>query len=787
MKRKILLLTAGILALGFSLRSQDTTAMAIGQWRSLLPFRAGTFVTQSRDKIYYATELAVLSLDKSDFSVSFLTRENGLSQVGIRLIRYNSFSQQLMVVYHNSVIDFIDASGKTTSLHQIQNFRNFIGEKFIYDVFVANDTAVYIAANYGISRLNPRKAEFSFTAFSGLDVYSVTTHAQYIYAATEAGIFRIAQQAANPQNFGNWEFMGKTLGFPSSYRSRAITVYKNQLFADIDNGLYRLDAAGPVFIHRENGFNLQSLSGDGEKLFAGFRCAGSSCSNGKVCYFDTAGYQGAVAPNCCGQPNYVIEDERGRIWFGDNYRDFRYLDRVADPQCHTLTFNSPYSSNNYALTVSDGQLWLASGGVDQTFSYLFLDHGFSSYINGFWTIYNRNNRVELRGENPSDSNDDLLDILTIAIHPENKKVYAGSFFEGLLEKNEDKFTLYNEKNSSLNNVVGDAQRTRVSGLAFDEQNRLWVANHLAERPISVLLEDGKTWKSFQPGCRETQLHQVVIDANGYKWFVSSSSGSGLLVFDEGDINTPADDRCRLINTSNSNLPTNSVHCLAADLEGDIWAGTAQGIIIFECGASVFDDSRCQGTLRPVEQDGYYEYLLNTEDVQAIAVDGGNRKWVGTRNGVFVLSANGEKQLAHYTTENSPLLSNSINAIAIDQQEGIVYIGGENGINSLQTDAIAGERYHLAKLDIFPNPVYSDYQGPIAIRGVSRDAVVKITDIQGNLVFETKAQGGQAIWDGNDYLGRRVQTGVYLVFSASNPREAGFAAPTSAVGRILVQH
>lgn len=772
---------------GCRLSAQDTTAMAIGQWRSLLPFRAGTFVAQSSEKIFYATELAVLSLDKSDFSVEFITRENGLSQVGIRLVRYNTFSQQLIVVYNNSVIDFIDADRKTTSLHQIQNFRNFIGEKYIYDLFVASDTAVYIAANYGISLLNPKKAEFTFTAFTGLDVYAVTTFQGFIYAATEAGLFRISQQTSNPQNFGNWEFLGQSRGFPPSYSSKAICVYQNQLYADIDNTLYRLESAGPVFMHRENGFGLQFLNGNGKQLLAGFRCAGSSCTNGKVLYFNSGGLAGSVAPNCCGQPNYALEDEQGRIWFGDNYRDFRYLDRVDASQCRTLTFNSPYSSNTYQLVVSNGQLWLASGGVDQTFSYLFLDHGFSSFIDGTWTIYNRNNRTELRGENPNNPDDDLLDILAVAIHPENKKVYAGSFFEGLLEKDGDKFILYNEKNSTLNNVVGDAQRTRISGLAFDEQNRLWVANHLAAKPISVLLEDGKTWKSFQPSCQETQLHQVVVDANGYKWFVSSSSGSGVLVFDEGAMDSPADDRCRLINTSNSNLPTNSVHCLAVDLEGDVWAGTAQGIVIFECGASVFEEGRCLGTLRPVEQDGYYEYLLNTEDVQAIAVDGGNRKWVGTHNGVFVLSANGEKQIAHYTTENAPLLSNSINSIAIDQEQGIVYIGGENGINSIQTDAVAGDRYHLSELRIFPNPVYSSYQGPIAIRGVSRDAVVKITDIQGNLVYETKAQGGQAIWDGNDYQGRRVQTGVYLVFSASNPREAGFAAPTSAVGRILVQH
>ena len=765
---------------------QDTSSLAIGQWRSMLPYRSGPSVAQSADKVFYATELAVLALDKTDFSVDFIAKENGLSQAGIRLIRFSPSNKRLVIVYNNSVLDILQESGEVLTLNQIRNFRNFTGDKYIYDLLVADDSTLFIAANYGISRLNPVKGEFGFTTFTGLDVFSVAVFEGFIYAATEAGLFRIARTADNPQNFGNWQFMGSAQGFPASYRAGSLCVYKGFLYLDINNSLYRLESGRPVLIHRQEGFNLQYLSAEGAHLLAGYRCAGSGCALGKVLYFTSAGLAGTVDPSCCGQPTYAVEDARGRIWFGDNYRDFRYLDRAGTARCNLLSFNSPYSSNNRELTVSNGQLWVASGGVNQTFSYLFLDHGFSSFIEGQWTIYNRNNRVELRGENPNDPDDDLFDIMTIAVHPDNKKVYAGSFFEGLLEKDGDTFRLFNEKNSTLNNAVGDSRRTRVSGLAFDKNKRLWVANHLADQPISVLLENG-TWKSFRPSCNETQIHQIGIDANGFKWFASNASGTGLLVFDEGDINNPSDDRCRLINQTNSNLPTNNVNCLSVDLEGDVWVGTSQGIVIFECGSSVFNAERCRGVLRPVEQDGFYEYLLNTEEVLTLAVDGANRKWAGTRNGVFVLSPSGEKQIAHFTTENSPLLSNSINDIAIDQQSGVVYIGTENGITSYQGEALAGERYHLANAEVFPNPVYNGYEGPIAIRGLSRDATVKITDINGRLVYETRALGGQAIWDGRDYQGRKVHSGVYLVFSATNPRESGFAAPTSAVARIIVQH
>ena len=776
------------LGIRVDLCGQAPAPMRIGQWRSLLPYRAGPQVTQGPEKIYYATELSVLSIDKSDFSLEFLSREDGLSNTGIRTIRYNTLARSLMVVYENSVIDLIGEGGKISTLNQIRNFKNFVGEKYIYDLHIADSAVVYIAANYGISRLNPGKGEFVFTTFTGLDVTGVTVFDGYIYAATEVGIYRIRENAGNPQNFGNWEFMGPSQGFPASYSTQVLCVFNGMLYFDINQAIHRIAPGGtPVLVHRQDGFRLQFMSAEGKHLLLGYRCASSGCGgNGRVVYFNNQGSVGTVDASCTGQPNYALEDEQGRVWFGDNYRNFRYLDRVGTGACKQLSFNSPYSSNNRRLLAHKGQLWVASGGVNQTFSYLFLDHGFSSYIDGKWTIYNRDTRVELKGEQPNDPDDDLYDIMTIAIHPENGKVYAGSFFEGLLELDGEKINLYNDKNSTLNNAVGDSRRTRVAGLAFDSKNRLWVGNHLAERPISVLLPDGK-WKSFRPSCGETQLHEVVVDGNGYKWLVSSSSSSGILVFDEGNIDNDQDDRCRLFTSGNSNLPTNVVNCLAVDLDGDVWAGTAQGIVIFECGRNAFEPSVCQGTLRPVEQDGFLEYLLSTEDVQAIAVDGANRKWVGTKRGVFLLSADGREQLERFTTENAPLPDNSINHIAVDQASGRVYIGTERGIISYQTDAIEGGRLHIAEPKVFPNPVPPGYNGPVAIQGLARDAVVKITDISGKLVFETEALGGQAIWYGNDYQGNRVRSGVYLVFSASNPRESGFLEPTSAITKIIVQY
>lgn len=777
--RKFLLLFGLVIVLYSNATAQNE--LAIGQWRSHLPHILGQWVTQSEDKVYYATEWSVVSFDKEEFSTDFLSTVNGLSNTGVGIIKYVPGSDILIIVYTNSVIDLVKPR-EIFTLNQIRNFQGIVGEKTIYDIAIENDSIVYLAANYGVSKLNIRSNRFTFTTFTGVETRSVRTFGGNLYIATEEGVYFTPTDNPNITDISTWQWLGQDEGLPPVYETVALEIYQNYLYFNVNDTLFRWQNDQPERVHTETNFDLQYLSAEGEHLLAGYRCR-SGCAQSKVLYFNSANTFGMLAANCVSSPNYAVQDERGRVWFGDRFRDFRMINNVTDGSCNLMTLNSPYSEFSRDMAIYNNQLWMTSGGVDQTFSYRFLDHGFASFIDGRWTIYNRFTRNEIKGENPNNPDDDLFDFLTIAVHPANGTVYAGSFFEGLIEFDGENMTLYNEKNSSLNNAVGDPQRTRISGLAFDEDNNLWVANHTAERPISVQKNNGE-WQSFRPGCNVTEIHEMAIDQSGFKWFVTSSSSSGLLVFDEGDLDNPADDRCRVFTSNNSNMPTNIANCLAVDLDGDVWVGTAQGVIIFECGSSVFDE-QCQGTLRVVELDGFGAFLLSTQEIQAIAIDGANRKWIGTKNGVFLLSPTGEEQLAHFTTGNSPLFDNNITAIAINQATGEVFIGTDKGIISYQSDATQGGRVNSSNVEVYPNPVRPEYTGPIAIKGLARDANVKITDISGRLIYETQAQGGQAIWDGMDYNGRRAASGVYLVFSTTNARLTGFGDPDAVVAKIVI--
>lgn len=767
-----------LLSIGGSAQELD---LAIGQWRSHLPYNAGPRVTQSEEQVFYGTEWSLVRIDKADRAVEFLDKVDGLSNVGIANLRYHPGTQTLLIAYNNSVLDLLRPNDQVETLSQIANFTNFVGERTIYQMLPDSDSTILLAASYGISQINLNRTEFSFTTFMPVEVENIARYRDFIYAATTDGIYRIRVDNPNPQNFGNWDLLGPDEGFPGIYQTHDLTVFDDKLFLDIDGVVHAWDGQDLQFWHEEDGYDLHYLSAEGAHLLLGYRCAG--CSGGRLVYFSTDGQLGLAPDNCFGRPTYAVEDQSGRIWFGDRFRGFRVLNNLSDGGCEYFDFNSPYSRDIRDLTIHDNQLWLASGGFTQQFSYRFLDHGFSSFIDGQWRTFNRNNEVVMRGERPDNPSDDLYDMLSVAVRPDDGMVFAGSFIEGLVQYDGEQLTLYNEKNSSLGNATGDSSRTRITGLAFDEDHNLWIANHTAERPVSVFTRDGN-WQSFRPSCNVGELYLVAVDLNGFKWFASNSNSVGLIVFDSGALDDPTDDRCRVFTRNNSSLPTNDVTSLTVDLDGDVWVGTGQGIVIFECGSGVFEPI-CQGTLRIfTEEDDFNDYLLANENVQTIAVDGANRKWVGTQNGVFVLSPEGEEELLRFTERNSPLPDDNILAITIDGETGEVFIGTDRGLVSYRSDATEADRLFSPEAEVFPNPVRPEYRGPITIRGLARDARVKITDINGRLVFETEALGGQAVWDGTDYNGRRANSGVYLVFASSNSRTAGFGEPGSAVARIL---
>ncbi len=751
--------------------------LRIYDWAEHLPYNGGPTVTQSDTRVYYGTEFALMSISKADTSdVTFYSKVDGLSDAVPSFIRFHHALNTLIIGYADGNIDLLDANG-VTNINDILRNTSIQGDKRITNIYNDDSPSVYLCTPFGLAILNMVTGRFISTVFTSSPAVGFTIFQSKYYLATENGLYVYDPSSGGLiENFNQWQKI--SAGLPSGYTCQAISTYEDKLYLGINaannKGLYRMENGTFQLFYAKPGYTIQFISNEGQNLMVGFSCD-NDCT-GIVAFFRDSGYWHDNGIYCVGRVSYAIEDEKGRIWYADKYPQFG-LAQNHFASCDYLKYNTPFSASVSELEVKDGNLYVATGGVSESYGYTYNRDGFFIYDGHTWQTFNEFNTPEIQESG-------LLNFFRILPDPHSTKVYVGTYWAGLLEQDGNSYTVYDTANSSLQGAVGDKFRVRITGLAFDDENNLWVSNYLAGRPLSVRKKDG-TWKSFSFPCSNiTSISQIVIDQRGYKWMVLNSKSGGIIVYDDGGtIDNESDDRCILLGASNTVIPSNSVTCLAVDLEGDIWVGTAEGPVVFDGSADIFNENANEGSRVKVDQDGVLNYLLGEETVYSIAVDGANRKWFGTGSGVFVQSPAGNEEVASYNTSNSPLLDNRIIDIAIDQNNGVVYIATLGGIMSVRTDAIKGGVVNDENAYAFPNPVRPDYDGPIAIRGLARDAVVKITDITGQIIFETRALGGQAIWDGKDLTGQKASTGVYLVFSVAN--SDGFTNPDAIVTRILV--
>ncbi|MBK9270443.1 MAG: hypothetical protein IPM48_02510 [Saprospiraceae bacterium] len=747
--------------------------LAIGQWATHLPFNSGLSLAQSPQSIFYATDYAILQLRKEDLSTQKITRTEGLNGSSISCIYFHPALNVLVIAYTDGLIDLV-SDAEVRSIPDIRIFNNIPIIKNILKITPYKGDEVFINADYGLSSLNVKTGRITFTLFTpNLKVLHSLQHGPYVYMATEKGLFRFDTRTNRLiQDFSGWELLDAAFGLNETSVYPSLALYKNDLYiASSADGIFKMtgDQFVPVFtsIQRE----VLYLKSGPKHLMAGMHCA--ACPSQLA--FTENGIDWEIREDDCTQQNLDIEEEEnGRIWLADKRWGYRFAGGPKEA-CDALFVNGPLNKEYYEIkSLSDG-IYVASGGIDAVFTYLFRADGIYTYKDRRWDVINQSNVSLFAGL-------DIRDILRVAEHPDQNKIYYASFQKGIVEydRNTEEYKLYNDKNSALGVAQGDETRIRVIGLDFDQHDKsLWAAVYLARRPL-VSLDNQGQWRSYELPGFSTELAEVKVDRNGYKWIVPRRE-LGVMVFDEGDPDNPNDNRSIILNNSNSNLQTNKIYTVEVDLDGDVWVGTAQGPVVFECGSSIFAGT-CKGSRRKVDQDGIIGFLLETEEILSMDVDGGDRKWFGTRNGVYVQNSVGDLQVYNFNTSNSPLLGNTIYEIEVNQQTGEVWIGSENGIQVYRAEATAAKDVFTEEITSFPNPVPPGYDGVIAIRGLARDARVKITDVSGRLVFETFATGGQALWDGKDYLGKPVSSGTYIVYANSTK---DFDVSEGATGRIVL--
>jgi hypothetical protein len=737
-------------------------SIPIGDWRTHLPYDKVIDVALAGDLVFAATEFSMFTYNPMDNSISRFDKVSGLSDVGISKLGYSKDQDVLLVAYSNTNIDLVHSDGDIINISDIMD-KDILGKKTINNI-TFKDKYAYLSCGFGIVVLDLEREEIHDTYYIGpngdfIDVLDLTYNTTYFYAATESGIYYADVNASNLADFNQWNkdlmlpFPDLSYNFIISYEDM---IYTNLYSGDWDGDtLYMFDGSSWDYFNKENTDRHYQLLANGEDFYLVGRY--------NVSIYDAFGTKKSTIWSVNGEGYAPLAIDKGNdqyLWIGDSNRGL--IKNYNTFEGEDIKPNGPSTENVFDLDAAGKQVWNAPGGRQGDWSKLYIKDGIFSFIEETWEVHNQSNTPAL---------DTISDIVSVKIDPANHdRVYAGSWDHGLLMfENNELTNIFTDANSSLGRWIGNPTKILVSGIDFDNQNNLWVANTSTADLLSVKKIDG-SWRSYNlgGGLSGIDVGVLMVDNYNQKWIIKRSDGFFIVFNDNNTIDDPTDDQSKVLSSSTGNgaIPGSKVYAMTSDFDGEVWVGSDKGVCVFYSPDRIFEqgaDWDAQQILVPRNDgSGLADILLETEVVTAIAVDGANRKWIGTeRAGVFFLSEDGIEQYAHFTESNSPILSDNITDIAINA-DGEVFIGTARGMISFRGTATDPDDPD-SKIYAFPNPVRENYTGLIAIKGVANNSSVKITDTYGNLVYETVSEGSQAIWDGYNFDGRRAATGVYLVF------------------------
>lgn len=734
--------------------------IGMAQWRMHISPKKAVAVAQGNGAVYAALTKGLLEYDLSAGEITTRTAADYLSDNELTDVHYHEQNKRVYIGYANGNIDILQ-NGGITNLNSIVTAQ-LTGSKRIYRM-EGRGNEVFVATGFGIVVINDAKQEVKDTyypsggnqaiidvAFSSDSIYALTTNRLFVGALNNPFL-------ADPSQ---WREASYVPDFSTTGTYKSITSFSNKLFLAYNDAIYnadtlfQLDQTGfewtPFLIETEINYvsiaNNQLLVGTDGGLFV----YNDDLSQNQIIFQ----YSHGSFPTCVDATfvdgNYFIADRSSGL--------VRAPNAFASQQ---ILFPGPDNNFSYRVDWHRGKLTVAGGPGDRA-GYTFQEEN--------WTSINMFNQVMIQGKA-------IPGWLSTTVNPRNTdQVAFGSFSEMPLvvtgdgAQVADTLSIYN----SLLEVRFDAATSgldwsEISDMEYDTRGNLWVANSGCQRPLKAYTEEG-AWYDFDLGStsRNKFTRRIAVDNNGVKWL--AIDGAGIYAFDDNEtLDDLTDDRYRLLNTgeNSGNLPTTTVEALAVDLDNNIWVGTQEGMRVLYNSTGVFDAAPGSYNFQRllIEFGENVEIVLGSTHITDIEIDGANRKWIGTASsGVFLFSSDGLTLIENFTAENSPLLTNTILDMTIDERTGEIYFVTDQGLISYRSDASAGDNQYT-NVNVFPNPVYPNYFGPITIQGIAADSEVKITDVAGNLVYRTASNGGTATWDGNTLQGQRATTGVYLIWTS----------------------
>lgn len=773
MNRNLFGLIIGFLGLFSLTANAQNLDIPVGTWRANPSFYNQTQLLATPTAIYAASEASLFRIEKGSLLITPITKINGLSEVNITALAYHPQTQNVIIGYTSGSIDILKPNGEIVNISAIKRF-NLLGSKTINHIFSSGSDA-YLSCDFGLVILNVVKEEIknSNIGLSGsnstLVVNSSTIVNDTLYLATSEGL-KEAPLNSNLKDGASYKTYGSAAGAPTAVNDNYIPIslvnFKSTLFIH-----YRNSGGGFLFKkvgNRVGDAQLPNLTGKISKLSAGTDSLMALMNNSII----TMGQD--LAPKVLNDTSFYIlltaeQEANGQIWISDFTKTPAYW---ANGNLNQLPFNSPIMKTALKMHPFGNKIAFASGGYNTSiYTKLGNSAGYSVLGDEGWQNFNFERLSKPYFE----------DCAHVTTNANGTKLYASLWGGGLLVSDIDnngktlRYELWDEKfpsNSTLNLFNPDPNfkaACRITSSAVDLRNQLFIGNFTLSTNLAGLHKYSFSDKSFTEiqspdntaDSYECPLDILVADNND-KWIRiapnRTNPASIWVVSDQGvqrGLNTAA---------NNGNLPSETINDLAKDIDGSIWVGTNIGVAVFYSPtAATRSTSQPLNAITPIFEG---RPLLEEEQITAIAIDGGGRKWFGTkRNGVYLYDKDISRSILFFNTENSPLPSNNIIDIAINKVTGEVFIATDLGIVSYRSNA-TDPTADGSEVVVFPNPVRPDFNGLLGIRGLPANSQVKITDIAGRKVYEGNSDGGGLSWNLKDYNNRRAKTGIYLVFASN---------------------
>lgn len=757
------------------------------QWKTYYSYQNCFDITETPDFVIGATRLGLIYYHKETSSLRVKNKNTGLSDSGISAIQAISGSNTLLVGYENGNIDIIQ-NDKVFNIPDLK-IESLSTSKQI-NHFLYAEGRIFCSTDFGILELDIDKKEIATTFIIGEDASFLKVNKSVIsrdsiYAATNEGVLAANINSSELAFYQNWIRI-----------SQSATPY-----CDI---LATPDAIIGARGEKGSTCNLVSFTNSGQQTngnFARFYSLSSAenqilvssrdrlsildRSLSPMQYIDSL----EVTDGEFHHPSFrkTIVGSNNRFWIAD-WNGGMFFQK-NDGSYEQLLPAGPANNDIFKVVKTRDALWTVPGGFSALYENAWRAPEVSVLTDNKWTIFNRGNTSAFASSNSRD-------LINISVNPDNpQNVFIASWGNGIYEFDKNASgeyylkTHFVDENSGIHNFPNSPKDryTRIWAMTFDDTGHMFITNSDVDNVIVYNKRDS-AWYNYEYGTLSDHFNKIgdiLIDNYGQKWvFVVTGIARGLFVFDDnGTLANPNDDKYRgalppeedndsrnaglmEIWDENGETLTTYVYSFAKDHNGYIWIGTDIGVLVQYDPGNVFNREKPVFSRIKVPRNdgtGLADYLLENQSVTAIAIDGANRKYIGTEGtGLYLISEDGTKTVNHYTATNSPLPSDNISDIFIDEESGEVFVATSEGLISLMGDAIQGAE-DFSEVYVYPNPVRPSYEGPVTITGLMDQTTVKITDTAGNLVYETISLGGKALWNGKNLWGERVKAGIYIVF------------------------